>query len=107
MCPDLKLLEQLALGLLSAEESAPLEEHLATCQGCLQTVIERDPSDTIVEALREASRTAERRSVVEDDIHRLQTAALAQLPDPYQTRAGERRAADDLGRSPHNDKNDL
>ena len=79
MCPELPLLEQLALGLLSSDEAAPLEEHLATCERCLQTLIERDPADTLVEALREAPRTAERRAAVEDDIQRLE-AALAARP---------------------------
>ena len=112
MCPDFHLLEQLALGLLSGEEAAPLEEHLADCASCLQTLIERDPADTLVEALREAPRTAERRAAFEDDIRRLEAAFAARpwgdLPRSSVENSGdgglrtqEHEARDDLGRSPH------
>ena len=117
MCPELSLLEQLALGLLSSDESAPLEEHLVTCERCLQTLIERNPADTLVEALREAPRTAERRAAFDDDIRRLEAALAARpwggLPRPSGENVGdgglrtqEYEGRDDLGRSPHQ-KDDL
>ncbi|OYV86552.1 MAG: hypothetical protein B7Z73_11570, partial [Planctomycetia bacterium 21-64-5] len=118
MCPDFQLLEQLALGLLSSEEAAPLEEHLSDCPSCLQTLIERDPADTLVEALREAPRTAQRRAAFEDDIRRLEAAFAAGpwggLPRPSVERFGDGGlqtrqygGRDDLGRSPHGkDEND-
>ncbi|MGH7135594.1 MAG: zf-HC2 domain-containing protein [Pirellulales bacterium] len=86
MCPDQELLERFALGLLSEEELAPLEEHLETCQRCVQTLLESSPSDTVIEALREAPRTLERRAEVAEGIRRVETAVLARLRDPYHTR---------------------
>jgi formylglycine-generating enzyme required for sulfatase activity/tRNA A-37 threonylcarbamoyl transferase component Bud32 len=80
-CPEPSVLDRLALGLLGDDESSALEEHLAECETCLQGVADRDSTDPIVEALRDAGRTAERRATVQDEINRMEAIFEQVLPD--------------------------
>jgi WD40 repeat protein len=82
MCPDPDLLERFALGRLSEDELAPVEEHLEACERCLQTLLETSASDTVIEALRDAPRTLERRAEIEAHIRRVEAAFVAQLREP-------------------------
>jgi eukaryotic-like serine/threonine-protein kinase len=89
MCPDRKLLEQLTLGLLSHDHFAPLEEHLATCQRCLRTLQEMEPSDALIEALREAHRAAERRAGLAEESGPAQPAGFALSPGSFHRLSAE------------------
>src|SRR6185437_9483717 len=72
VCPPLSVLESLALGTLASDDSSAIEDHLAECRTCLDAMIELNPADSLIEALREAPATAGRRSVVQQEIVTLQ-----------------------------------
>ena len=57
-CPDPEELRQYAVGMISEERAAALEEHCRTCAECETTVVFLENcSDGVVEALRKPART--------------------------------------------------
>jgi serine/threonine protein kinase len=56
-CPEGAVLRRLALGQLSDQEAAPLEEHLAQCGRCAETLQALQLRDTLVQGLQTARTT--------------------------------------------------
>jgi WD40 repeat protein/serine/threonine protein kinase len=54
ICPDGAALQRLALGQLSDQEAAPLEEHLARCPRCAETLQALQLRDSLVQGLQGA-----------------------------------------------------
>ena len=50
-CPDLAVLQQLALGSMPSEDVERLAEHCEHCERCIQTMHTLKTQDTLVEAL--------------------------------------------------------
>lgn len=55
-CPDVRTLQQLLLGLLPRELAESLEEHVATCNLCGETLRSLPGEDALVDAVRSARR---------------------------------------------------
>src|ERR1700730_16089045 len=51
-CPDAGVLQRLLLGQINSPEADPLEDHLATCGRCIETIQQLNETDSLVEALR-------------------------------------------------------
>ncbi len=51
-CPDDKIVQLLLLGQLSAVEAEPLEQHIAICPHCAETLGRIDAVDSLVDAMR-------------------------------------------------------
>src|SRR5262245_65725321 len=58
-CPDSGVLVQLVLGRLSAPESEPLEQHLASCPVCAAALERLPGDDELVRSLRQPLRPDE------------------------------------------------
>jgi anti-sigma factor RsiW len=52
VCPDRRDLERLLLGLLPEAEAQALEEHVAQCGACVETLRALRADDALVEAIR-------------------------------------------------------
>src|SRR5262245_39487615 len=72
-CPNLDQFQQLASGLLSADEMEPLLLHLESCDACAQKVKTLREPDTLVEMLRQRDTLddANSRKIVDELVERL------------------------------------
>jgi TolB-like protein len=97
-CPDLPDLLHFDLGILDEGEAEALEQHLASCPGCLTRLSElgeHRPSDTLLDAMR-AQETVVERPVLEPRVQELMSrlkqlppALASATPSPSQTPAPE------------------
>src|SRR5579862_8840509 len=53
ICPDTAVLQRLILGQIPAADSATLEEHVAVCMRCADTLQQLRADDPLVDALRQ------------------------------------------------------
>jgi serine/threonine protein kinase len=102
-CPDGATLRRLALGQLSDQEAAPLEEHLARCAHCAETLQALHLRDGLVKGLQTA-RAADpppEWALVEGLMHRLeglQPGGPEPGPEGLPPRLGEYRLLREVGR---------
>ncbi len=50
-CPNTEVLRRLTVGLIPAADAGPLEQHLSSCERCVQTLHGLKASDTLTDAL--------------------------------------------------------